>query len=145
MRTSTKLILASCLWLSAFMSAPSHSDTKGPGFDCFNPKSSVESAVCGDAELSKLYRRSAEAYERLKSNPAAFDIMLTLVRARRACIIWMPGEPYQACIILAEQAALKAYNKLEPKKKKSKKAKRKRPLHKSEKKPPTHHSSAAPR
>jgi uncharacterized protein len=131
MKTSTKLLLASGLWLSAAMSEPAHSANKGPGFDCFNPKSSVESAVCGDAELSKLYRRSAEAYERLKSKPAAFDILLTLVRARRACIIWMPGEPYQACIVLAEQAALKAYGKLEPKKKK---AKRKRPLHKSKKK-----------
>ena len=115
------------------MSESAYSATEGPGFDCFNPKSSVESAVCGDAELSKLYRRSAEAYERLKSKPAAFDIMLTLVRARQACIIWMPGEPYQACIILAERAALKAYSKLEPNKK-SKKAKRKRPPRKAMKK-----------
>ena len=113
MKTSTKLLLASGLWLSAIMSGQAHSAEDRPGFDCFNPKSSVESAICGDRELTALYRQSKQAYERLKSNPAAFDIMLTLVRDRHSCIKWKPNEPYKACIKQVEQNALRAYEDLE--------------------------------
>jgi uncharacterized protein len=38
----------------------------GTNIDCFNPQSSVESAICGSAELTN------EAYQKVKSNPATF-------------------------------------------------------------------------
>lgn len=90
----------------------------------------VWKAVCGDPALARIYRLTEKSYERLKSNPAAFDIMLTLLRARQACIRWKPGEPFKACIMRAERTALAAYGALELKPR-GKKATRKHSPHKS--------------
>lgn len=78
--------------------------------DCFNPASTVESAVCGDPVLLKLYKLTDKAYQRVQSNPVALGIYLDLLHARAACV--KPHLSYKYCIVKHEFNAYNAFNKL---------------------------------
>jgi hypothetical protein len=80
--------------------------------DCFNPASSVESAVCGDPMLLKLYKMTDKAYQRVQSNPVALGIYLDLLHARAVCV--KPHLSYKDCIVKHEFLAYTAFNKLKP-------------------------------
>lgn len=82
--------------------------------DCFNPGSTVESAVCSDQELLKSYKLTEEAYQRVQSNPAAVDIYIDLLHARSACVKPKSAQSYKFCIIKREFAAFNAFNRLTP-------------------------------
>ena len=80
--------------------------------DCFNPGSTVASAVCGDPELLKLYKLTEEAYTRVQTSPAALSIYIDLLHARETCVRPKSRQPYKVCIVKREFEAFTAFNKL---------------------------------
>jgi len=106
------LLFAGCLLSLIFN--PQSVRTASAEIDCFNPGSTVESAVCGDPELLKSYKITEQAYARVQSNPVALGIYIDLLHARSRCMSPKNHESYKLCIIKREFAAFNAFNKLQP-------------------------------